>query len=288
VRIAVASGKGGTGKTLVSCNLAWRLAARLPDVAYVDADVETPNGHLFFDPEIASTTRFEVPVPTVDGTACSGCGECADACQFGAIVAARRGVTVYADLCHACGVCVRACPERALVEHGRETGTLRRGRVGPMGFVDGRLDVGEARAVPLIQAVVREAGSAGLAIVDAPPGTSCSAVAAIEDADLVLLVCEPTPFGLHDLDLSLGMCQALNVPSVAVINRADLGNGRVRSLLEREAVPLLAEVPFDREIASACASGVLAAERVPSLAATIDALGDELLQRCESTPRPLS
>ncbi|MCG6927210.1 MAG: ATP-binding protein [Acidobacteria bacterium] len=281
MRVAVASGKGGTGKTLMATNLAWSLAARTAGVAYVDTDVEAPNGHLFFQPEVTWTERHAVPVPTLDEEFCSGCGECAAACQFGAIVAGGQAVTVYPDLCHSCGVCVRACPERSLREQERETGTLRRGHAGPMGFIDGVLDVGEVRAVPLIQAAVKESAWSALAVLDAPPGTSCSAVAALEDADLVILVCEPTPFGLHDLELSLQMCEALGLETAAVVNRSDVGDGRVRAFLAAHEVPVLAEVPFDREIATACATGVLASTRVATFASTVDRLADHLLERFE-------
>jgi len=277
MRVAVASGKGGTGKTLVATNLAWSLAARTDGVAYVDADVEAPNGHLFFQPDFTWIERHAVSVPTLDGGQCSGCGECAAACQFGAIVPAPRGVTVYPEHCHSCGVCLRACPEMSLREELRETGTLRRGQVGDMGFVDGALDPGEVRAAPLIHATVARARGADLAVIDAPPGTSCSAVAAVEDVDLVLLVCEPTPLGLHDLELSLQMCGALGLETVAVINRSDVGDDRVRALLGEEGVPLLAEVPFDREIATACAIGVLASTRVPGFASIVDGLADHVL-----------
>jgi MinD superfamily P-loop ATPase len=199
------------------------------------------------------------------------------ACQFGAIVADTRGVTVYPDLCHSCGVCLRACPERSLREEVREIGTLRRGRAGAMGFVDGTLDPGEARAAPLIQATVAMAHDADILVIDAPPGTSCSAVAAVEDADLVVLVCEPTPFGLHDLELSLQMCVSLGVRTAAVINRCDVGDDAVRSFLAREGVPVVVEIPFDRDIATASATGVLASARVPGFASTMDALADHVL-----------
>jgi MinD superfamily P-loop ATPase len=278
MRVAVASGKGGTGKTLVATNLAWSLATRTTGVAYVDTDVEAPNGHLFFQPDFTWIERHAVSVPTLDGGQCSGCGECAAACQFGAIVPGPQGVTVYPELCHSCGVCLRACREGSLREEVRETGTLRRGHVGDMGFVDGTLDPGEVRAAPLIHATVALADGADLMVIDAPPGTSCSAVAAVEDADLVLLVCEPTPFGLHDLELSLQMCEALGLETVAVINRSDLGDGAVRTLLVKEGVPLLAEVPFDREIATACATGVLASTRVPDFASIVEGLADHVLE----------
>jgi MinD superfamily P-loop ATPase len=277
MRLAVASGKGGTGKTLLATSLASTLASRGSGVAYVDADVEAPNGHLFFKPAFTGVTRHTVRVPVLRREGCSSCGLCAEACQFGAIVAGDGEVTVYPELCHSCGVCVRACPEESLAEEDRETGTLRRGHVGPMGFVDGTLDVGEVRAVPLIQATVEESSRWAVTVLDAPPGTGCAALAAVDGADLVLLVGEPTPFGLHDLNLSLQMCEALGLPTAAVLNRSDLGDGEVRSLLRERRVPLLAEVPFDREIAMACAAGTLATERVPGFAAIVHRLADHLM-----------
>ena len=153
-----------------------------------------------------------------------------------------------------------------------------------MDFVDGTLDPGETRAVPLIQATLALGRRADIAIVDAPPGTSCSAVAAVEDADLVLLVCEPTVFGLHDLELSLQMCEALGLDAAAVVNRSDLGSDGVRSFLSHEGVPVLAEIPFDREIAAACAAGALASEEIPGFAATMDGMAGHLLTWCGVHP----
>jgi MinD superfamily P-loop ATPase len=261
----------------VATNLAWSLAARRTGVCYVDVDVEAPNGHIFFWPSLSAARRHTVLVPTLRGAECPGCGLCAEACQFGAIVAERSGVTVYPDLCHSCGVCARACPDDLLEETHRETGTLRRGHVGPMGFVDGALDPGESRSVPLIRAVLDLCRDDAIAVVDAPPGTSCAAVAAMEAADLVLLVCEPTPFGLHDLELSIQTCEALGLKAVALVNRSDVGDGQVRALLEARGVPLWAEVPFDHGIATACAAGALASVTVPTFASTIDRLAARVL-----------
>ena len=268
MRLAVASGKGGTGKTIVSTNLAWLLAGEGERVTYVDADVEAPNGHLFLHPEWLRETAYSVPVPSLRGDTCSGCRACQEVCAFNAIITLPDRVMVFPELCHACGACLMACEERALVETGREVGTVRCGRSGGVQVWDAVLNVGEARAPPLIRGLLdAEAADGpsdeGLVIVDAPPGTSCSAVTVVQDADLVLLVTEPTPFGLHDLELAVAMCRALGRPVHALINRSDVGDGDVRAWLDQELIPLAAEIPFSHEVASSYARGELAARALP-------------------------
>jgi MinD superfamily P-loop ATPase len=258
VRVAVASGKGGTGKTLVSTSLAWMLAEAGGDVAYVDADVEAPNGHLFLRPT-TSTERFAVPLPTLAGDRCSGCGRCQEFCASNAIVVVGHRVLVFEELCHSCGGCLIVCPDKALVEIPREVGTVEVGRARAgqrrLDFAAGTLDVGIARATPLIEAVLRDAPDRQTVLIDAAPGTSCPAVAAVRAADRVLLVTEPTPFGLHDLKLAVQMCHLLGRDAGVVINRSDLGDGRVRAWLEQEGLPILAEIPFLSEVAQGYARG---------------------------------
>ncbi len=260
MRIVVASGKGGTGKTLVATSLAWYRAAQGAGVTYVDADVEEPNGHLFLKPSFDATRRLAVQVPRLQGQ-CDSCGRCQEACAFHALLAVKGKILVFPELCHSCGACVTACRADVLQMGPREIGTVREGRAGPLGFRDALLDVGEARATPLIEAVVRDPGE-GLVLVDAPPGTSCPAVAAVRGSDLAVLVTEPTPFGLHDLDLAVRMCRALKVPPVVVVNRCDLGEG-VDEALAGMQVPIVARIPFDRRIAGATARGEIAVQSVP-------------------------
>lgn len=266
MKIAVASGKGGTGKTLVSTSLALHWARKGPDVTYVDADVEEPNGHLFLKPEIGSTRRFTVQVPRLEGK-CESCGRCQEACAFHALLALKDRVLVFPELCHSCGACVLACLPGVLRLGPREIGTVREGRADGMRFIDGVLNVGEARATRLIEGVVAAAGE-GRVVVDAPPGTSCPAVAAVRNADVAVLVTEPTPFGLHDLDLAVRMCRDLGVPPVVVVNRSDLGEdpGVVLTALN---VPVMGRLPFDPRIAVATARGEMAVDIVPEFAKAV-------------------
>jgi MinD superfamily P-loop ATPase len=266
MRIVVASGKGGTGKTLVSTSLALHWARQGQESCYIDADVEEPNGHLFLQPAIDATRRFTMPVPRLEGT-CEACGRCQELCAFHAILAIKGRVLVFPELCHSCGACVLACLPGVLHLAPREIGTIREGRVGSLRFIDGTLDVGEARAARLTEGVA-STPCGGRVIVDAPPGTSCPAVATLRGADIAVLVTEPTPFGLHDLGLAIRMCRSLGVPPVVVVNRSDLG-GDVEAALAEFGAPVVGRIPFDPRIAVATAKGEIAIDVVPRFAETV-------------------
>jgi MinD superfamily P-loop ATPase len=278
--VSVASGKGGTGKTLVATSLALLWAGQGLRVTYVDADVEEPNGHLFLDLHSSRTERVGVPVPTLGGRMCGGNGACQRICSFNAIIAADRRVVVFPELCHGCGACVLACPEGFLKEESRGIGVTTAGstRDPEIDFVAGELDVGEARAVPLIERITQRIGRLdGQIVIDSPPGTSCNVKAAIERADLALLVTEPTPFGLHDLELTVALARALEIRTAAVINRSDLGDDEVRGFLEREGIPVLAEIPFELSIAEAYARSRRVIDESASFRDEIASLAGKLL-----------
>lgn len=277
MKIAMASGKGGTGKTLLSTNLAWWLASQGRPVTYADCDVEAPNGVLFLHPEGVTERRVSVRVPALKTETCSGCGECQRFCTSHAIIAVTDKVMVFPELCNSCGGCVTVCPENALEEREREVGSVTRGHRGQLEVITGRLDISEARAIPVIEATLEQAGSPSCLVVDAPPGTSCNTVESIRDADFLVLVTEPTPFGDHDLRLAVQMGHALGLRMSAVINRASLGGTDVRGFLGGEGIPVLAEVPFDREISNAYAHGEMVVDRVPTFRAVIDRLADHIL-----------
>jgi len=252
VIVAIASGKGGTGKTTVAVNLA--VTMRSP-VQLLDCDVEAPNAHLFLCPEITSSVSAGIPVPRLDEARCTLCGECGALCQYNAIAVLRTGVMVFEELCHGCGGCTLVCPERAIHEELRPIGVVEHGRAGEIEVVTGRLNVGEALAPPLIRAVRAEASSHRLVLVDAPPGTSCPMIAAVQGSDLVVLVTEPTPFGLNDLALAVEAVRSLGLPFGVVINRAGSGDLRVRDYCVAEGIDIFAEIPDDRRVAESSARG---------------------------------
>ncbi|MBN1336498.1 MAG: ATP-binding protein [Deltaproteobacteria bacterium] len=260
MRIAVASGKGGTGKTTVALGLARAFGS---PVQLLDCDVEEPNVGLFLKGEVEGRQEVAIPVPVVDESLCDGCGACAEICQFNAIVVARDKPLVFADLCHGCGGCARVCPRGAIREEPRRIGVVETARMGDILRFEGRLDVGRANVPPLIRAVRARMRAELPAILDAPPGTSCPVIAAVRDTDVVVLVTEPTAFGLHDLSLAVETMRILGLPCGVVVNRMGVGDRRVHAYCEREGLPILAEIPDDRRVAEAYSRGELMVDALP-------------------------
>jgi MinD superfamily P-loop ATPase len=258
--ISIASGKGGTGKTTVATNLAVSLGSA---VQLLDCDVEEPNAHLFMHPVFDLTETVTTPVPEVDMDKCTLCGKCGDICQFKAIVVVGETVLPFEELCHSCGGCMAVCPEDAITEKGRELGIIQKGHRNGIEFIHGKLRVGEAMSPPLINKVLSYTDPTRLTIVDAPPGTSCPVIESMKNADFVLLVTEPTPFGLHDLKLAVGAVNILDIPCGLVINRSDLGDEKVKEYADHENLPILMEIPFDRQIAETYSRGELIVEAMP-------------------------
>jgi MinD superfamily P-loop ATPase len=276
MRIAFASGKGGTGKTILATNLAVFLADRDEEVTYLDCDVEAPNGHIFLKPHITSREAVTIPIPEVDEARCTRCGRCSEVCQAHAIVCLGDVVLTFPELCHGCGGCALVCPEKAIREIPREIGEIARGTAGSVAFVEGRLRTGQAKSPPVIRAVKRHLPRTGIAILDAPPGTSCPLLEAIRDADFVLLVAEPTVFGLHDLTLAVEAVRKVGIPHGVAINRAGPGGDGVQRYCARSNLPVLIQIPEDRRIAEIYSRGDLAVRSFPGFARWMTELFDRL------------
>lgn len=262
MKIAIASGKGGTGKTMIATNLAWYLAQQGEAVVYADVDVEEPNGHIFLKPTFDQCHQVNVLVPKVKQDLCQHCGQCTEFCQYNAIAEMPNEVLIYPELCHSCGGCWKLCPVGAIATRQHLMGEVFIGSAGKVACVKGQLKVGQARAVPVIEAVKKVLKEEpAWVIYDAPPGTSCPVVASVRDVDKVVLVTEPTPFGLHDLRLAVAMVRVLGVPFAVVVNRADIGDQEVYQFCQEQNIPILAEIPHDEHLAQAYSRGELVVER---------------------------
>lgn len=258
--ISVASGKGGTGKTTIATGLATVLGA---GAQLLDCDVEEPNCHLFMKPVISHSETVGVPVPVVDTQKCTLCGTCGDVCRFSAILLIGKQVLTFPELCHGCGGCSLLCPEKAITEAPRDIGVVEIGSSGRIAFAQGRLRIGEAMAPPLIRAVKENIDLEKTAILDAPPGASCPVIQTVIGSDFIIMVTEPTPFGLHDLRIAVEAVSELGIPVGVVVNRAGVGDESVQEFCLTESIPILAEIPYDRRIAEAYATGNVLVEAVP-------------------------
>lgn len=263
MKIAIASGKGGTGKTTVSTNLALLIGETGKRVRYLDCDVEEPNGHLFLKPIIKTTRYASIPVPVINEATCIGCGVCAGFCTYKALIRLGKKIMVFPDLCHGCGGCTLFCPSGAISEHPKIIGTVESGTAGNVQFVHGNLSIGEAMSPPLIRAVLKNAYRDAINIIDAPPGTSCPVIASIRGADFVLLVTEPTPFGLNDLGLALDMVKKLGIPHGVLVNRAEAGNLDAEVFCSHRGTEIIARLPDKREIAEKYSRGEMILHAVP-------------------------
>jgi len=283
LHIAIASGKGGTGKTTIAVNLARALDR---PVRLIDADVEEPNAHLFLKPEIRARAEVSLLVPRVNADLCTRSGDCARACRYHAIVTFGTLPLVFPELCHGCGACAWACRAGAIEEVPHVIGTVYSGTAGLIELVWGTLDIGQPMAVPVIRAVKRFADRSRLTLLDCPPGTSCPMVTAVRGSDFVVLVTEPTPFGLHDLGLAAETLQRLDLPCGVVINRSGSADRLIERFCAERGLPILMRVADDRRIAEAYSRGILAIEAVEGLVPRFRDLYDAIVSAAGQAGRP--
>lgn len=275
MNIAIASGKGGTGKTTLSTNLASFIAEQKSCVL-TDLDVEEPNSGLFINAKLVHEHTTYKMIPSWDSSACTLCGKCQEVCNFNAVIKMGSQIMVFPELCHSCYACSELCPTSSLPMTAKPMGELKMYRSGHLHFVESRLSIGEEQAVPLIKQTLKfveeQFSKEVIKIYDCPPGTSCPVIESIRDADLVILVTEPTPFGLHDLKLAVDTVRKLKKPHVVVINREGIGNSGVRKYCESEDIEIAATIENNRLIAETYAKGELLYPTIASVRTAVETL----------------
>ena len=246
MRIAVLSGKGGTGKTLVSVNL----AAVAKKSIYIDCDVEEPNGHLFFKPDITKEQEISIKIPKVDNEICNGCRKCVDFCKYNALAYAKDKVIVFDEVCHSCGGCTILCPEEAISEREKVIGKIKTGSSDENTVYTGVLNTGEASGIPIIKELLAEYKSENNkpVFIDCPPGSACIVMESIKDADYCILVAEPTLFGVHNLNMVYELVKLFNKPFGAVLNKCLEGENPAEKFCIEKNIKVLGRIPFDKEL----------------------------------------
>jgi MinD superfamily P-loop ATPase len=250
--LSIASGKGGTGKTSVAVNMAMSIR----NAQLLDCDVEEPNVHLLLHPKINRVKTVYSKVPVVGETLCNYCGKCAEFCQYNAIFVGAGKVLIFQDICHSCGGCQLICPEKAIKEEKHKIGTLKFGSAKNINLIYGELRIGKPMAVPIIKEVKKHIEKDKNVILDSPPGTSCPVIETVSGSDFCILVTEPTPFGLHDLKIAVEVLDQLEIPFGVIVNRSDIGDGRVNGYCDGKRIPILLEIPFQRRIAELYSKGI--------------------------------
>jgi len=283
MRIAVASGKGGTGKTTIATSLALSLTggSSAPPPIFVDCDVEAPNAHIFLKPRLVQSRPVGIMIPVVDERRCTYCGKCAEVCAYHAIAVLGKKTLVFPQLCHGCGSCTALCPEGAISESSGAIGVIERGpALQGIDFLRGVLNIGQPMAVPIIRELQRqiEPLPGQVVILDAPPGTSCPVVATMRGADYLLLVTEPTPFGLHDLKLAAQVAAEIGLPAGVIVNRGDGPFPYIDQFCASAGLPILMRIPFKRKTAEGIAQGKNLVEIHPEYTAAFRSLFQQIAE----------
>ncbi len=281
--IAIASGKGGTGKTFVATNLFHTLEKNRFDVTLIDCDAEAPNAMAFFDTQQIGCSEITQLVPVIDTDVCTYCGKCHEYCQYNAvfILPEMRVIRIIEELCHACGACSVACQHGAITEKAYSLGQVTTYALnGKTNLIEARTNIGVMSPVAVIKAALRQTNKDGQTIIlDAPPGTSCPFIHTVSAADYVILVAEPTPFGLSDLKRSVDTLKQLKKPYGVIINRSGLGNGNIYHYLKDEGIELLLEIPFDKEIARFYSNGNMVTDVLPHIQQMFLQLTDKVIKK---------
>lgn len=255
LKIAVLSGKGGTGKTLVSVNL----AATANNSTYIDCDVEEPNGHLFLKPKDIKEEIVKVFIPSINEELCNGCRKCVEFCNFNALAFIKNKVMLFDEICHSCGGCMLICPNKAITEKEKTVGIIQSGVSDNVKVISGFLNTGEASGVPIIKKLLNtNIDKSNFTIIDCPPGSACTAMESIRDADYCILVAEPTLFGVHNLNLVYELVQLFHKPYGVILNKCTDEENPAEEFCIKNNIKILGMIPFDNELGTINSSALIA------------------------------
>ncbi|MFH2068319.1 MAG: P-loop NTPase [Candidatus Omnitrophota bacterium] len=278
IKIAISSGKGGTGKTFIATNLAKVLAEKYSRIRYLDCDVEEPNGHLFLKPVINKEEDINLIAPAeADKKKCILCGKCAQVCKYNAIAVVNKQVLIFNELCHVCGACKIVCPVDAIIEKKRKIGVMKEGVSDKIKVYYALLETAEGGMSPRLVKRVKECIGEGINILDSAPGTSCPVVETVKDVDVCILVTDPTPFGINDLKLSVDMAREVGQEPVIIVNRAEYKDAALKEYCLKEELDIIGEIPDQRRIAESYSRGEMAVEKFPEIKKMFETLGDKIL-----------
>ncbi len=288
LNIAISSGKGGTGKTFISTNIARVLEDADEKVFYLDCDVEEPNGHLFLQTDIENRKDVMLLSPAgVNEDKCTSCGKCVEACRYNALALINKKILLFSNLCHVCGACTIVCPENAILEKDRKIGELVSGKSGNIDLFYALLETGEGGMSPRLIKKVKQQSGDGINILDSSPGTACPVVETIRDADLCVLITDPTPFGINDLKLSVDMCRELDKEPVIIVNRAEYFDTDLKDYCRDEALEIIGEIPDEREIAEYYSAGYMLVEQLPEYRRLFTVIAEKILERAKADNKPV-
>ena len=281
IKIAIASGKGGTGKTTLSTNFADYMSAKGWNIVLADLDVEEPNSGLFIKGQKKDGRTMMKHIPEWNSSACSGCGRCDGLCNFNALLKLGKSVMILPELCHSCYACSELCPDGALPMKAVRMGELTLMEADGFDFLESRLDIGQEQAVPLIADSIdyindRWDDDKGryLVIMDSPPGTSCPVIETTKNADFVILVTEPTPFGLHDLSLAVETMREIGQEFAVIVNRYGIGNDDVETYCRDNNIRILARFPNMRKAAEIYSTGGMINREIPEFRFELEKIED--------------
>ena len=257
MKIAVLSGKGGTGKTFVSVNLSFVA----DNSNYIDCDVEEPNGHLFFKPNIIKSEKVHVKIPNINNELCSGCRRCVDFCKFNALAYIKDKVHVFDEICHSCGGCMLLCPEKAISEKDKEIGEIQEGVFNNSNIYTGILNPGEETGVSIIKKLLKITDNKPYTFIDCPPGSSCSVMESIKDVDYCILVVEPTVFGVHNFNMVYNLVKLFDKPYGVVLNKCLDGENPAEKYCNEKNIKVLCKIPFEHELGKLNSNAEIASEK---------------------------